>query len=71
MKQDAFFFCPSQEQYYDFSVPRFVPSRYVCWSQEAEAGEKEIRAYALKSPAFAFLYEQEEDIYSPNDGKPV
>lgn len=67
------FFCfPSQERYYDFSACQFVPSHYVCWDKtETEASEQEIADYAANSPAFAFLADPDEDIYSCDDGDPL
>lgn len=62
------------ESYYDFSVNQNVPSIYICWDKtiaDKEATDEEILRHAAQSPAFAFLKEPEENIYTLEDGKPL
>lgn len=57
----------------DSSLPISGPLRVrviVLYPVEDELDESEWLHTAARSPAFNFLKEPEEDIYSPSDGKP-
>jgi len=44
----------------------------ILFEEDTDEDEERIWLEAVsKSPAFEFLYEKEEDIYSVNDGEPV
>lgn len=50
-------------------VLHFVEQLHLVYD-DTEITDKEWLAIAAKNPVFAFLYDEEEDIYSINDGKP-
>ncbi len=57
----------------DDRLPLAGPSRVrviILIREPAEIGEKEWLRAAAKNPAFAFLNDPEEDIYTLSDGKP-
>jgi hypothetical protein len=57
----------------DEPLPLVGPSRVrviILVSQEADITEQEWLFAAARNPAFEFLKEPEEDIYSLSDGKP-
>lgn len=57
--------------FFDSSACEVIPSQYICWPREEEASDKDILDYAANCPAFAFLADEEEDIYSCDDGQPI
>jgi len=77
-RHEQFVAFSQEDQYYDLSFD-YVPSLYIDalragWKLltfENEATDKDILRFAEQSGHFAFLDEQEEDIYKPDDGEPV
>jgi len=60
-----------RELHLDTPLPVDGPSRVrVIILIPEEDSEQEWRQLAVKNPAFDFLKEPEEDIYTPADGKP-
>lgn len=62
------------DSYYDFSAAEPVPSEYKYWSQSfisEEATDEDIRRYIPHSPAFQFLSDPQEDIYTLEDGEEI
>ena len=57
----------------DEPLPIAGPKRVrvlILMNAEGELGEDEWLKTASKNPAFAFLHDPEEDVYSVNDGRP-
>jgi hypothetical protein len=56
---------PSQQE----DVLKFVERLHLSYDS-SEITDKEWLAMAAKNPAFAFLYDDEEDVYTIEDGRP-
>jgi len=77
-RQEQFVAFSQEDKYYDLSFD-YVPSLYVDalradWKLltfEDEATDKDILRFAEQSGHFAFLDDEEENIYKPDDGEPV
>jgi hypothetical protein len=57
---------PSSQQE---DVLKFVERLHIGY-ESSEITDREWLLMAAKNPAFAFLYDDEEDIYTPEDGEP-
>lgn len=73
VQQNLFFKTSGLATYHDFGITA-IPSTYFIWDQSflsEEASDEDIIQYAAKSPAFAFLNEPDEDIYTVDDGEAI
>ena len=76
IKQDISLDFGVTEEYRDSEVPVPVQSNYFSFEVDAkssyeEMNDKDLIKLAKSSKAFKFLDDPEEDIYTPNDGKPL
>ena len=72
-QQDSFVEMSDSDTYYDFTIT-VVPSVYILWDKSflsEEASDEDITRYAAQSPAFAFLNDPDEDIYTIEDGEAI
>lgn len=72
-QQVSFWKGGSFDTYYDLAITP-TPSLYILWDSSflsKEASDEDVLRYAAQSPAFAFLNDPEEDIYTTKDGKAI
>ena len=73
-QNDLFIESPQLDVFCDFVSPLPVPSIYYYWCNNfysQEATDYDIRKYAAQSPAFDFLKNPNEDIYTLDDGEDI